>query len=562
MHRITSKIKKESEEKESKRLFELMRQMEIKKQAELHSYKMAVLVVQKYIRRFVSKCKYRKFQEGLRCLQNVFRLRLRRVARRRREAKLKREADEIAKQEQLLLQQQSAETENNTKDLNQNNFLNRFKSMFTDKPRKEKKKNSKTDILSNILHRRAVKIQSIFRMYRARRAYIAKRRALGLTTVPANMHPKSKHHSSSSHGNSKLKVKPPPEEEDLMPLNPLHMIKAIRKVLKNRKQAIQRKAIIKIQALTRGYLVRHELYRSLFHDDNDGLYPDMLNGQSENDNLDPAAAAAAYRRSPRKAKPSILAPLYPLVTASKRVIKKVKLASAVATNQIVIQSKQTTENALYIASSVHNITKKFMSESISSSDLIARRKRGIVAVQDALLKIECLKNQDIVDDFPRHFCYFKVTPFATAAATSQLKNKNSNIDTNTNTSKSNTNTNTNTNSRFDKSIPLHSETVRSVGFPAFNNDLLNTLEMYLHMSSIERYDHVEIVLYMALEKGRKLSELEIQSSKSTSTSSSSALGIFNPEKLKNDGHIGFIRVLKGTCAINNGNAFSPCGMMK
>ena len=52
-----------------------------------------------------------------------------------------------------------------------------------------------------------------------------------------------------------------------MPLNPLHMVKAVRRALKTRRLKREIKAAISIQAAARGYLCRYALYRALLAPD-------------------------------------------------------------------------------------------------------------------------------------------------------------------------------------------------------------------------------------------------------------------------------------------------------
>lgn len=90
---------------------------------------------------------------------------------------------------------------------------------------------------ASMLNRHVIKVQSVVRMHLSRQRYIAKRIALGLQLTKA----------------AKLRIQKGPRpkaikvEERLTPLNPLHMIKGVRKLLKARRAKIENDSVKKIQ---------------------------------------------------------------------------------------------------------------------------------------------------------------------------------------------------------------------------------------------------------------------------------------------------------------------------
>ena len=126
-------------------------------------------------------------------------------------------------------------------------------------------------ILGSVLIRRAVKVQSIVRMHQARQRYKAKRVALGLRVGHAarldikkellprtkppkgtTARPRQERVQSNLRPGSHLSPIPTVHvEEKLMPLNPLHMLKGIRKILKSRRLKAEVDAATRIQSFAR-----------------------------------------------------------------------------------------------------------------------------------------------------------------------------------------------------------------------------------------------------------------------------------------------------------------------
>ena len=133
-------------------------------------------------------------------------------------------------------------------------FLKDVKEVFTG-PTED---TTTSAVLSKVLHRHAVTIQSVVRMNHSRRAYVAKRVVLGLPITPVQRKEFDRHRERLRQRQRK--------EEKLQPLNPLHMLKGIRKLLKLRRNNMDVKACTKIQAVMRGYIVRNRIFREFSAD--------------------------------------------------------------------------------------------------------------------------------------------------------------------------------------------------------------------------------------------------------------------------------------------------------
>ena len=188
-------------------------------------------------------------------------------------------------------------------------------------------------------------------------------------------------------------------------------------------------------------------------------------------------------------------------------------------------------------------TKDFFQRQIQFRELLDRRKRAIVTVEDALMHIKC-RVPSSSPDFPvvERQCYFAVYPFTISTSRSDHKYQ---FEIGNDYYKNPT-----------KQVNVHArefgEVIRSPSFPSLSPAALLSLDLYLHMSDLSRYDCIEIILYMSIEPGEVLTNEEIKKS-----TASTLLGV--DSKIINDGNPGFISAISGRCSITSGKAFPPSG---
>lgn len=185
--RLEDKIKKERLEEEKRRVQEMLRQTKMKQHAAEAARRKGITLIQRQLRRFTAMAQFRKMRMGFLILQAVARLRIRRNNRKRREARKRQEEKETERKKSS--KSKTAPLELNT--------YSRFvpgvvRNLFIRTNEGSNEDSSTSNILVGVLHRRAVKIQAIYRMYRTRRVYIAKRLALGMGPPGQTKRPRNK----------------------------------------------------------------------------------------------------------------------------------------------------------------------------------------------------------------------------------------------------------------------------------------------------------------------------------------------------------------------------------
>jgi hypothetical protein len=219
-------------------------------------------------------------------------------------------------------------------------------------------------------------------------------------------------------------------------------------------------------------------------------------------------------------------------------------------------SSQLLENAIIGASTLKDAallaqtaTKEFIHRQQQLREMSDRRRRGIVAIQDAMLHVN-FKSQLPESKVPKivgYQCYFCIYPFA---ATEAKSTPDSQFDVDNDYF-------LNPTKKVVSHARVHSEVFRSPLFGAFDPEAFEALDLFSHLSDCSRYEGFEIILYMSSIKGEILTDEQVQSS-----SLVNLLGAIDLSKLKCDGHDHLFPAFLGRCNLNGGAAFPPFGGRK
>lgn len=235
-------------------------------------------------------------------------------------------------------------------------------------------------------------------------------------------------------------------------------------------------------------------------------------------------------------------PLSPMAAAGKKMLKGVKFAGQVAEQRLGEAGQSVATTVMKSAQEAAMHTKEFIHRQKQHHELVKRREKGMVFIQDALIRIECkTTTAEDISEINRQ-CYFVIYPSSVGQAHSNpayLHEIGSDYLINPT-----------------KPVKVHArmyqEVVRTMPFDTFGPDVFKTLDVMMHLSDLSRYEHLEIILYMHHKKGTPLPSDEIP----TPTSLAQLGGEFT---MKNDGQKNFIAAFKGTCSLDSGNAFGPAG---
>jgi WD40 repeat protein len=337
-------------------------------------------------------------------------------------------------------------------------------------------------------------------------------------------------------------------KESIISLNPFKLVKSIRNLVQDRRVRRERKAVIAIQALARGYLCRYRMYRGLIVD---------VNSSTENDNLNEASSTRfrpnlsivtdpvelKKRETPRRQKSK------PPPSPAQKFLKELTKVSNAASSQLV-------ENAMIGASSIkeaallaQSATKDYIHKQQMLREMQDRRKRGIVAIQDAMLRIN-FKTQTAEAKVPKvigYQCYFCVYPFS---ALDPRSNPDAQYDVDNDYF-------LNPTKKVVSHARIHDEAIRSPIFGAFDPEIFESLDLFRHLSDCGRYEGFEIILYMSSIQGSVLTDEQVQE-----TSLKTMLGVVDLSRLKNDGHEMLFTAFFGRCSLKGGAAFPPAGGRK
>ena len=498
-------------------------------------YRKDVIRLQKNIRMLCAAHRFHKFIRGMRKFQFIMRIRIRCRIRER------------FKERALLMRKKKLSAEAKPVSKSIIHFLKNVKEVFTGPP----ENTTTSSILSAILHKHAVTVQAAFRMYKHRRAYIAKRVALGMSVTKLQRYQIDLHKSRQK--DKKIPKKP---EEVLQPLNPLHMLKGLRKLLKARRSRTETTACITIQALSRGFLVRNRLYNAMNQHLHDTLpeteYVMDKEGDADSsgplERFRPGGSIATNMQAIEDMKTNVHQrrkeqfPESPMTATGKRILKGMKFASQYAEQRLGEAGQSMTTTMMKSAQEIASQTKEFVHRQKKHHELMKRREKGMVSIEDALMRIECKTTtaKDISE--VNRQCYFVIYP-------SSVNQANSNpayfheigSDYHINPTKS-----VKVNAR------MYQEVVRSLPFNTFGSAAFKTLDVMMHLSDLSRYEKLEIILYMHHKKGTPLPSDEIP----TPPSFSQLRGGFT---MKNDGQKDFVAAFMGTCTLDRGKAFGPAG---
>merc|ERR1711871_355331 len=242
----------------------------------------------------------------------------------------------------------------------------------------------------------------------------------------------------------------------------------------------------------------------------------------------------------RKGKDQV--PLSPMAAAGKKVLKGVKFARQIAEQRLGEAGQSVATTMMKSAQDAAYQTKEFIHRQTQQHELMKRREKGMVAIQDALVRIECkTTTAEDISDINRQ-CYFVIYPSSVSRAHSNPAYLHEiGSDYHINPTKP-----------VKVHARMHQEVVRTLPFNTFGPDVFRALDVIMHLSDLSRYEQLEIILYMHHKKGTPLPDDEIP----TPSSFSQLGGEFT---MKNDGQKNFIAAFKGKCTIDSGKAFGPAG---